>query len=369
MRPLRFAAVALALPAGLAAQGTVSSQGLGYPPGQLSTMARGAGGAFGDFDPSSPLNPAAIAAVPATSLFANYLPESRRVTAGGATDDSRVVRFPVVGAVLTMGQRAAVGLSSSTLLDRSWATTSGDVADETSVLQSFESRGALNDVRLAGAYTFGPRVHVGVGVHVLAGENRLSVTRIDRSGTEASFSQSRDIGYSGTAASAGLVWSPIRMFSLAAMGQVGGSVRAKVGDSTFATASAPARASASLRYTGLTGAVFAARVAWDGWSSLADLGSEQLGVSDATEIGVGADVAGPRIFGRAVALRAGGRWRDLPFATLGEQPSEQALTAGLGIAFASNRALLDLAVERARRTAGEARETAWVLGVGLTVRP
>ena len=35
------------LPAGLAAQGTVSSQGLGYPPGQLSTMARGAGGAFG----------------------------------------------------------------------------------------------------------------------------------------------------------------------------------------------------------------------------------------------------------------------------------------------------------------------------------
>ena len=373
MRPLRFAAAALALvlPAGLAAQGTVSTQGLGYPPGQLSTMARGAGGAFADFDPTTPLNPAAMAVVPATSLFAHYAPESRRVTFGDARDEARVIRFPVVGAVLTVGDRAAIGLSSSTLLDRSWATTHTIVGagDDDDVLESFESRGAVNDVRLAASFTFGPRLHVGLGAHALVGSNRLTVARVDESGQEASFAQSREIGYNGTAASAGVIWNPVRAWSIAAVGQVGGTVRAKDRDSTIASADAPARASASVRYSGLTGAVLAARVAWDGWSSLAALGTEQLGATDATEVGVGADILGPRVFGQPAALRVGGRWRELPFAALGEQPTEQALSAGLGFALGGNRALLDFSIERARRSAGDARESAWVFGAGLTVRP
>ena len=66
MRRHRIAAAALALglPGSLAAQGTVSAQGLGYPPGQISTMARGAGGALADFDPATPLNPASMAMAP-----------------------------------------------------------------------------------------------------------------------------------------------------------------------------------------------------------------------------------------------------------------------------------------------------------------
>ena len=373
MRPPRaLAAALLAAPlaaAPLAAQGTVSAQGLGYPPGQLSTMARGTGGAFGDVDPSSPINPAAMAVVPSTSVFAHYAPESRRITFGDARDDARVVRFPVIGAVLTVGQRMAFGVSSSTLLDRTWQTTSGDVSDPEAVLESFESRGAINDVRVAGSYTVSPRLHAGLGLHLLAGNNRLSVSRVDQSGEESNFTQTREIGFTGTAASAGLIWNAGRQIALSASGQVGGAVRAKQGDSTIAEGSAPARASASVRYSGLTGAVLAARFAWDGWSSLADLGTERLGAQDATEIGVGADIVGPRFLGRSLALRVGARWRELPFATLGEQPTEQGFSGGLGFSLGGNRALVDLSLERARRSAGQARETAWIFGAGLTVRP
>ena len=78
---------------------------------------------------------------------------------------------------------------------------------------------------------------------------------------------------------------------------------------------------------------------------------------------------GPSLIGRSVTLRFGGRWRDLPFAALGEQPSEKSLMAGMGFTFGGNRALLDLSLERARRRAGDARENAWVFGAGLTVRP
>ena len=43
-----------------AAQGTLSTQGLGYPPGQLSTPASSMGGAIGEIDPFSPINPASL---------------------------------------------------------------------------------------------------------------------------------------------------------------------------------------------------------------------------------------------------------------------------------------------------------------------
>ena len=67
------------------AQGALSVQGLGFPPGQVSTRAEGSGGSTADFDPLSSINPAALASVGITSLFLQYAPEFRRVTAGAGT--------------------------------------------------------------------------------------------------------------------------------------------------------------------------------------------------------------------------------------------------------------------------------------------
>ena len=54
------AVVLLVLASTARAQGTLSTQGLGYPPGQLSTRAASMGGSIGEADPLSPLNPAAL---------------------------------------------------------------------------------------------------------------------------------------------------------------------------------------------------------------------------------------------------------------------------------------------------------------------
>lgn len=366
------ATLALALPAALHAQGTVGAQGLGYPPGQLSTMAEGAAGALADFDAGSAVNPAAILNAPSVTLFAHFAPERRRTTVGGASDESHVVRFPVIGAVLPLGSRGAVGLTSSTLLDRTWSTLHDvdGTDDGQGILEGFEVRGAINDVRLAGAWVFGSRFTAGVGAHVLTGTNELSVSRVDQdAGGDATFQSTSEIGFDGTAASAGIQWTVARHIAVAAAGQVGGTVRANRGDSLLAKATAPARADFDVRYDGITGAMIGVRASWRGWSSLDDLGSEVLQANDAWEFGVGGDIAGPRLFGSRVAVRLGARWRDLPFGVAGEQPTELSATGGLGFVLGGGRALLDFSAERARRTAGDAKETAWVFGAGLTVRP
>ncbi len=382
MRPLRLlaASAALVLPAAGGAQGTISARGLGYPPGQLSTMARATAGGLAEFDPLTPLNPATIAGIPATSLTLHYAPETRETTVLGASDEARVVRFPVAGVVLAIGDASALALSASTLLDRTWATqrTLGAVGDDPGIIETFESRGGITDVRLAGARRFGSRFQAGLGVHVFTGVNRLTASRADVSGEDASFSETSELGFSGTAASAGVLWSPVAQFSVAASGRVGGTLRASRGDSTVASATAPTRAAGSIRYTGLTGAAIAARVAWEGWSELAGLGSPALAARDAVEYGIGADVVGPRLYGAALALRVGVRRRELPFGTpyaqpnegvAYEQPVETGVSGGVGAVFGGGRVLLDLVAERARRTAASAVETGWVYGVGVTVRP
>jgi hypothetical protein len=373
MRPTRvlIGAVVLALPATAAGQGTVSAQGLGYPPGQYSTLTRSTAGAVAEFDPASPLNPASLANSGVTALFFHYAPETRRVSTANGTDDTRVQRFPLAGAIVPFSERGAVGLAVSTLLDRSWATTRviDEDADGTGVVEHFSSRGAINDVRVAGAWSFSRQLQLGVGAHAFVGSNRVTASRVDQAGQDVPFEQQTEVGYSGLGASAGVLWNPSRLFSVGVSGQVGGTLTAQVADTTIAEATAPARGSVALRYAGITGAMLAARASWQGWSSLDDLGGENLDARDAWEYSVGADVEGPSVFGSPLTLRAGGRWRDLPFAALGAQPSEQSVTGGLGLILGRGRVLLDLAVERARREAAGASESAWTFGAGVTVRP
>ena len=58
---LGAAALTLA-PLAAGAQGSLSRQGFGYPPGELSARSLATGGALGEFDPQSPINPGSLAA-------------------------------------------------------------------------------------------------------------------------------------------------------------------------------------------------------------------------------------------------------------------------------------------------------------------
>lgn len=364
-------AAAASLPAAVHAQGTVSAQGLGYPSGQLSTWALGTGGAVAELDPSSPLNPAAIAAANATTLFVHYAPESRKISVGDARDESRLSRFPLLGAVLPIGGRGYLGLSASSLLDRSWATvrTLPSQSGGEGTVETFQSTGGITDVRAAGAWGLTRRLQVGLGAHVLTGDNRLTVSRIDHDDIDADFEQSSEVTYTGLAASAGLVWAPSRIITVGVSGQVGGEVRAKLADSVIATATSPARAGATLRLSAISGATLSARAEWNGWSSLDGLGRDGFRAMDGWTYGVGADIVGPAVFRTPLSIRLGGQRRELPFPVQGSQPEETAFSGGLGLPLARGRVLLDFAVQRASRSVVTAKETAWTYGFGLTVRP
>src|SRR3954470_11356526 len=109
--------------ASLGAQANLSGQGLGFPTGQLSTRAQGAGDATAELDPLSLVNPAALAFIGTTTLFFQIEPEYRRVTIGNVSDKTTTARYPLFAAAIPLGSNWALGVSSATLLDRTWTTT------------------------------------------------------------------------------------------------------------------------------------------------------------------------------------------------------------------------------------------------------
>ena len=360
----------------LTAQGTLSTQGFGYHPGQISTRARATGGALGEFDPTSALNPAALAWWERSGVVLEYAPEFRRVTTSDARETATVARFPLSGAAIAIGARTILGITLSTFLDRTWETVQRDTQpfadDQIPYELEFRSAGAINDIRLAGAWTASRALRVGIGAHVLSGSNRLRVlARFDDTlGRLADFSQQTRISYSGAAASAGVDWRPHRSIGVAASGRLGGTLRAVRGDTTLATADIPMRIGVGLAYTGFTGAVIAAGGEWQNWSKLDRLGSEQLTTFDGWDYGVGAEVRGPRLIGLDVPLRVGVRRRTLPFGASGAEVRETSVAIGWGFTIAAGRAVADVGVSRASRTTeGTASERATTLSVGLIVRP
>lgn len=388
------AAVALALigivtsladPAAALAQGTLSDQGFGYPPGQLSTRALGSAGALGESDPVSPINPAVLSAWGRGGIFFQYAPEFTAVTAGGETDHLTTTRFPLIAAAVRVGARTMLGISSSTFLARNFSTSNtvqqslpgGGTVNTTT---SLTSTGAANDVRLAGSYVPSRgRVSLGLGLHVFTGQNRVNVTAdvVDPTNTSGTnpflqVNENRRLSFSGIGLSGGVQWRPLRSLLLSASGRHGGTLRLNAGDTLISRARIPDRVGGSVVYDGISGTTLVARVNWEKWSNIDGLGSAAVRTFDATEYSVGADVAGPRLPGnRLVMLRVGARTRTLPFSAAGAEVSETAYAAGFGVPLAGDRAVFDFAAQRAARSADGVgtSERAWTLGIGFTVRP
>jgi len=392
--PLVIAAGFLLAARSASAQGSLAGQGFGYPTGQLATRSLAMGGALAEFDPQSTVNPAALGTWGPAGLYVQYDPEFRTTSAGGADDRTTVARFPIIAAALPVGDRGTLGASASTFLDRSWVTRfeRGDTlrGQPVASTEGFRSEGAVNDVRVGGAFALTPTILVGVGVHAFTGENRLEIERDFRNPADAAnadtvtygvFLQRSTLSYSGTAFSAGVNWRPVSSVSFGASARRGGSMRTRRAGSTLSTAQVPDRYGAAVRYDGIAGTTLAARVNWEGWSSMAGLSRPGLPVSDALEYGVGADVAGPRIGALATQFRLGARVRDLPFGVR-EDPlralpaagdvRETAFSAGAGLPLAGGRAIVDVGVQRASRSSDgrpDAEERAWTASVGLRVRP
>lgn len=375
---LIIATISLAICAsGASGQGALSLQGLGYPTGGLSARAEGAGSAVADFDALSLVTPAALAGVGSAAVYFQYSPEFRKVTTSAGTANTTTARFPLVVGVLPMGQSWTLGLSSTTFLDRSTETNLervqvvGAPTDTVTLTERSRVLGAIDDIRLALAWSNSPKFKIGVGGHVFTGSNRITFSQLfPDSAKYISTAQSGRISYAGFAGSVGLEFHPSRVIGFALAGRKGGDLRAESGDTAIGSARLPDHYSASIIFEGISGATVAVRVAHDAWSSLSSLSSSGIEAFDGWDGGVGIEATGPRIMQRIVIVRVGARSRTLPFGLNGQKVSETTFAGGLGIPLTRERASFDFAVQRASRSAGsDIKERGFILSFGLRVSP
>lgn len=363
----------LAAPLTVQAQGALSNQGFGYPLGQLSAGSLGNGGAGAEADPNSALNPAALTQTTRFSLSLQFEPEMRRTNAGGLSSDATVIRFPSFQATGSFGRwTGAAGVT--TFLDRSWSNFYEDsllVGGEwiPSQIQT-SSQGAMSDARVALGYVVSPRIQLGVALHGIAGENRTQFARTfpDSTGV-GGLQQSASFGFGGSAVSLGVVTQPRDGLVIAGSMRRGGQMTLEQAGEQVSEASVPTRLGVGVSWLAVPGASFSLRVDRTLWTDMEGLGSDEVSLFDATEVALGVDVLGPRVFGGNSILRAGVRDRTLPFGVLGDRVGERAFTLGAGLPIARGRAQVDFAVQRASREVRDFTERGWFFSLGLGIRP
>lgn len=382
MRRIHILSAALCLgaisPAQAYAQGTLSTQGFGYPPGQLSTRSRATGGGLGEFDPDSPINPAAIGTSADPRMFLQYEPEMRRLSRGSSASNTLTARFPVFAASVPFTSRGSIGVAISSFLDRSSTTSftqDQEIAGQTvSVTETTRILGAINDVRLALGYAPSQKFQLGIGGHAYTGQNRLFFTQSFPDTLKfSSITQVSTLGFTGFAVSAGLLVRPSRIIGFGLSARKGARIEAKNGDSVVSKADVPDRIGAAVSYEGIPGSSISAHVSRELWSSLNGLGSAAATAVDTWDGGLGVEALGPRIADRQTVLRLGARYRTLPYLADGSEVGELAFGGGIGAQFFRNRAAFDMSFERAARTpkmsSVDARERAYIFSFGLRVRP
>ncbi len=361
----------------LPAQSALSTQGFGYPAGGLSVRALSVGGGSGEIDPLSTLNPAALSNWGAAGLEAQFAPERRSLRGPDGTASTTTVRFPLFAAGMSLAANWKLGISSSTMLDRSWSTRfeSSQVVGGQQVASStlWSSRGAINDVRFAVAYRINPRLSAGAALHVLAGSNIVTAVT-DYTGSDfLDLSISTTHGYAGRALSAGLVWSPLNVLTLGVSARSGSTLTIRRDKQDVGSASVPDRMGASLMYSGISGSILSVRYDKVAYSQMNGLGSSETNARDTQDIGVGVEFSGPRVAGAPSFLRIGVRDRGLPFDAGGTKVTERTYAAGFGVSATRtgrDGAMFDFGVLRLTRDNNSSyRESAWIFAAGILVRP
>ena len=370
-----LAAAAVLLPATARAQGTLSTLGFGFPSGQLSTRSLGTGGALGEIDPLSATNPAGITRFGGSILYFQAEPEYRTLTLSGKTEKTSIARYPLIVAAYPITPTIMLGLSASSLLDRSFETTSRGfqkIADSSlATKNSFKSDGAIGDVRLALSWAPRSWLRLGAGAHAITGDNRVRNQQIfDDSIRFAALVDTATIGYRGSAVSAGIELVAARNWAFAGSYRRGAALTLTRGDTAIKKANVPDRLALSAAYIGARGTTIAVRSAKDTWSRMQGLGSPSVRITDSWDTSVGADVLGPRIGERVTQFRVGARQRTLPFGLAAFSVKEKSVSVGAGTVVARGRAAFDLAAIRASRDAGSGMsESSWTLSFGVMLRP
>lgn len=379
-RPLLVLALAVLPWPALAQSSQWSARGFGLPGRELSARAMATGGGFALFDETSSRNPASISALQGfTASFTGL--QNWRTSENPAGDGSvRTNRFPQIIVGGQLGSRLIwLAGSISTYTDRDFRFSSVDTielrGEPVEVFDTTGSTGGLNDLRLAAAWSATPTFRVGGAVHAVTGSNRLTVDRGFGDSLYGPVSESAELEFTAFGVSAGLWYAPTPSLALAAMARFDGTTDIQVdsSDTNLTRAGLPATLSGGLLYTPNPSLFVAGQVTWRSWSRSSE-GFEAIGgtgASDTFEAALGVEILGNPDRPRHMPIRAGIHWTQLPFPLEpGEQPTEFGISAGSGLRFARDRGGLDFALERTWRSEGsDYKESAWLLTIGVLVRP
>lgn len=380
---MRAACLLLALlaPLPLAAQSSqFGVRGFGLPGRELSARALGTGGGFALFDPESSRNPASIAGLSAfTASFAGM--QNWRSSTNPAGDASvKSNRFPQVFAGGRLG-RTNVWLagSISNYADRDFRLATADTIDlrgaPVGVFDTVGSTGGLNDIRLAAAWSVGPALTVGAGVHAVTGSNRMTIHRGFSDTLYDPVRERAELEYAAFGLSAGAWMRPANGLALAFTARIDGSTDIQVdsSDVSLARVGLPVTLAGGAQWAATRRLTLGGHATWRGWSRASD-GLEEIGGTGAVntlELAGGLEFVRNEAHPQRFPLRAGLHWSQLPFPlTPGGSPSEFGLAVGTGTRFAADRGGVDLALERVWWGEGsDNSEDGWLLTVGISVRP
>ncbi len=378
MRRTLIALLLASVPGAAAAQSSqFGIRGLGMPGRSLSTYAFGTGGAFGIFDPASGLNPAALGRLTALTAGLSSLQDFRHVENPAGTESLRETRFPymsVAGPIRKYPGVVGVSFSNYTSRDFTLATADTIILRDAPVPVSdtFSSRGGLSDLRFAGAYKVQDTWVFGGSFHVITGSDRLRFRRSFADSSYQSATQSSELSYAGVGVELGVIRNFGTAFSVAATVRSDGHVNVDRDSARVSTVDLPYTFGLGLRWRPRPKLELASQLIVKTWSGANSdlLAQGGNGADNTVEVSFGGEFTpNPRRPSRR-PIRFGARYGSLPFSVVdGDQPHEFGLSLGTGIRFAQERAGIDLGLEHVWRSAGAYSERAFLLNLGVTVRP
>lgn len=379
MRPVWLVGLALLLGTthAQAQASEFATRALGIPILPLSARAQGMGGGIAMFDPEASLNPAAIWLTQrgtATFSVRQFWRTSENPFGATSGNDTQ---FPLVMVTGPIGSRWDFGVSVSAYTDRTFALALSDTIDirdaPVGISDTLTSKGGVNDIQGALAFTVSRNFAVGIGLHVLTGTNRFEYRRVFSDSSYIPVRIKNELSFSGPAISAGFSAEPFRRVRLAGMLRWDGDLGFYKDSTKLSEIPMPLTFAAGIMVAAGDRLTLAGHGLYRNWS-VADEDIKARG-------GLGAKNAAEGTFGlewvRSVRspykfpIRAGVRYAQLPYPVVeGKNGTEVQLSLGTGFRFTANRGSVDLAIERAWRSDGDAfKERTFMFTFGVGIRP
>jgi hypothetical protein len=373
------------------AQSLFSATGLGIPQDATDARARILGGlGIGLLGLNASLvNPASPAGTLRKGASAVMVSSPRTASLGNERGYATSTRFPLVRVVLPFATRWVATAAYGGFLDQSWAIRSDRMEaigpDTVPVVDNIQSTGGVGQYRIGLAYALGPRIALGIAAGGYSGQQQIILHRqfTDTTTlTEVESFQSRLArSYYAPLISAGVRWDPVTFARLGASVTVPGKLSVKVEQGIFEdrTVPLPVQVAGGASAYLSPGLLLAASARWSGWSVANDAlttANTPAGVAaarDTWEVGGGLEYGSAARQSRAMPVRVGFRYAQLPFSFNGQVPSEWAVGGGLGLRAGPStdpQALIDLGVERGARGStanGGLQETFWRISLSVSL--